>query len=136
MKAVRTGVREWICTNDRGGVVKVADAKEADAFSPGELLQLAAATCAGLSIDHRLTHDLGEDIFVTLEVEPDRVPEENRYSGIRTRVRLDLSSLDETQLEGLKRRVQDAIDRACTVGRTLAAGAEATTVLDNTGENS
>lgn len=134
MKAVRTGVREWICTNDRGAVVKVADAKEDDAFSPGELLQLAAATCAGLSIDHRLTHDLGEDIFVTLEVEPDRVTEENRYSGIRTRVRLDLSSLDEEQLEGLKQRVQDAIDRACTVGRTLAAGAHTTTELVNEGE--
>lgn len=131
MRAVRTGVREWIATNDRGAIVKVGDAEAPDVFSPGELLQLAAATCAGLSMDHRLTYALGEDIQVSLEVEPVRVEEENRYSAINTTFSLDLSSLSPEELAKLKDRVDAAVERSCTVGRTLEASAESTFELIN-----
>ncbi|WP_182354508.1 OsmC family protein [Flaviflexus huanghaiensis] len=124
MKAVRTGVREWIATNDRGAVVKIGDPKAQDVFSPGELLQLAAATCAGLSIDHRLTHALGEDIHVSLEVQPESVKGENRYGAIDTVFSLDLSSLSGEELERLLEKVYEAIERSCTVKRTLDATAE------------
>ncbi len=124
MKAVRTGVREWIATNDRGAVVKIGDPEAPEVFSPGELLQLAAATCAGLSIDHRLTYALGEDIHVTLEVEPERVVGENRYSAIDTVFSLDLSSLSTEERDRLLEKVHAAIERSCTVKRTLDATAE------------
>lgn len=132
MRAVRSGVREWIATNDRGAIVKIGDPKADEVFSPGELLQLAVAACSGLSIDHRLTHALGEDVQVEFEVEPDRVPEENRYSGVRTTFKLDLSSLNDDQLAELKAKIDSAIERSCTVGRTLEASATTHIELENT----
>lgn len=131
MKAVRSGVREWIATNDRGAIVKIGDPKADEVFSPGELLQLAVAACSGLSIDHRLTHALGDDIQVTFEVEPERVPEENRYAGVTTTFKLDLSSLDEDELHALKAKIDSAIERSCTVGRTLEARATTRIELEN-----
>lgn len=131
MKAVRTGVREWIATNDRGAIVKIGDPEAHEVFSPGELLQLAAATCAGLSMDARLTYALGDDIQVTLKVEPERVPDENRYSAIATTFSLDLTSLSPEKLEKLKEKVDAAVERSCTVGRTLEASAQSTFELVN-----
>lgn len=128
MKAVRTGVREWIATNDRGAIVKIGDPEADGVFSPGELLQLAAATCACLSIDHRLTYALGEDVHVTLEVNAE-AGEENRYDVIDTAFSVDLSSLNDEELAKLLSRVEDAIARSCTVKRTLDAGAESRHVL-------
>lgn len=132
MRAVRTGQREWIAANDRGAVVKIGDPEAPECFSPGELLQLASAACAGLSIDHRLTHALGEDVHVTFDVEPERVNGENRYSAISTTFNLDLSSLPESELVKLRTRIDDAIERACTVKRTLDASAESRHVLKDT----
>lgn len=131
MKAVRTGVREWIATNDRGAIVKIGDPAAPEVFSPGELLQLAAATCAGLSVDHRLTHELGEDLSLALEVAPERVEGENRYGGITTTFHLDLSSLDEASLHALKEKLDAAIERSCTVGRTLHESASTTIEWEN-----
>lgn len=129
MKAIRTGVREWIATNDRGAIVKIGDPAAPEVFSPGELLQLAAATCAGLSIDHRLTYALGEDVHVTLDVEPDKVDEENRYSAINTTFSIDLADLGQDELLALQRKIDEAIERSCTVKRTLDATAESRHVL-------
>lgn len=126
MKAVRTGVREWIATNDRGAIVKIGDPEAPEVFSPGELLQLAGATCVGLSMDHRLTYELGDDVHVVLDVEPERMEEENRYSAIKTVFSLDLSGLSEDELVALKKKVDGAVERNCTVGRTLEASAENT----------
>ena len=131
MRAVRTGVREWIAANDRGAIVKIGDPEAPECFSPGELLQLAAAACAGLSIDHRLTHALGEDVHVTLDVEPEKVEEENRYPAINTTFNLDLSSLTEAELHKLHSKVEEAIERSCTVKRTLDASAESRHTLNN-----
>ncbi|MGO1401005.1 MAG: OsmC family protein [Flaviflexus sp.] len=126
MKAVRTGVREWIATNDRGAIVKIGDPEAPEVFSPGELLQFAGATCVGLSMDHRLTYELGDDVHVVLDVEPERMEEENRYSAIKTVFSLDLSGLSEDELVALKKKVDGAVERNCTVGRTLEASAENT----------
>jgi len=132
MKAIRTGVREWIASNDRGAVIKIGDRAAEDCFSPGELLQLSAAVCAGMSMDHRLTHTLGDDIHVTLDVEAEEVEDENRYSAIRTTFNLDLSSLSEEELIALNKKVNQAIERSCTIKRTLDASASARHTLRNT----
>jgi len=133
LHAVRTGEREWIATNDRGGVVKVGDAKAADVFSPGELLVLALATCGALSADHRLTHALGDDLTATLEAEPIRDRQNNRYTGITARIGVDLSALDDAARERLDDLVAAAIERSCTVGRTLATGTPTTVTVEDTG---
>lgn len=136
MKAVRTGVREWIATNDRGAIVKIGDPEAPEVFSPGELLQLAGATCVGLSMDHRLTYELGDDVHVVLDVEPERMEEENRYSAIKTVFSLDLSGLSEDELVALKKKVDGAVERNCTVGRTLEASAENTYEFTDTSNSS
>lgn len=132
MRAVRSGVREWIASNERGAIVKIGDPAAPECFSPGELLQLATAACAGLSIDHRLTYALGDDIHVTFDVEPEKVEEENRYSAINTTFNLDLSSLSADELTKLQTRVEEAIERSCTVKRTLDATAESKHTLNST----
>ncbi|MGO1460564.1 MAG: OsmC family protein [Flaviflexus sp.] len=136
MKAVRTGVREWIATNDRGAIVKIGDPEAPEVFSPGELLQFAGATCVGLSMDHRLTYELGDDVHVVLDVEPERMEEENRYSAIKTVFSLDLSGLSEDELVALKKKVDGAVERNCTVGRTLEASAENTYEFKDTSNSS
>lgn len=133
MKAVRSGAGEWLATNDRGAIVKVGTSETAEAFSPGELLQLASALCAALSAEARLDHAL-TDPALSLTVRPSRVEAENRYSQIDTVVRTDLSGLDAEQLEHLRLRIDAAIDRSCTVGRTLHAGATTTFRLESNDE--
>ena len=77
-------------------------------------------------MDHRLTYELGDDVHVVLDVEPERMEEENRYSAIKTVFSLDLSGLSEDELVALKKKVDGAVERNCTVGRTLEASAENT----------
>lgn len=125
MKAVRSGKFEYLATNDRGAIVKIGRAGEPDVFSPGELLQLASATCIALSAEARITHAI-PDPFISLNISVDKNSEENRYEGISTDIVVDLSSLSAEELSALKEKVDEAVARACTVGRTLKNGASTT----------
>ncbi|MFC7406244.1 OsmC family protein [Georgenia alba] len=125
--AERTGTRSYTGRNARGAEVLVGDGE--GQFTPGELLQIALATCCTLSADHRLAHALGDDFAATVGVSAEKNKEENRYASLTAEIVTDLSGLDDQTRTRTVERAEAAIERQCTVGRTLAAGAGHTVVF-------
>lgn len=119
--AERTGTREYTGRSSRGAHVLIGDGP--DRFTPGELLQLALAACSALSADHRLTHALGAGFAATAGVSVQKIEEENRYEHLTVEIVTDLSPLPPEEREHTLARAEAAIERHCTVGRTLSAGA-------------
>ena len=120
--AERVGTRRYTGHNARGAQVRIGPVEAGDVFTPGELLKIALAGCAGMSADHSLTRRLGPDIAVTVRVAgPNR---DERYPQVHEEISVDLSSLDDAERDRVLTVVQRAVDRNCTVGRTLESGAE------------
>lgn len=122
--AERVGTRMYVARNDRGGEVLVGPAEVDGTFTPGELLALALAVCSGMSADHRLAHHLGADFQAVLGVERRPVEEENRYGSFDVDIAVDLSGLGEEERSRVVERAARAVERGCTVGRTVKAGAD------------
>ncbi|MFI1913182.1 OsmC family protein [Nocardia sp. NPDC020380] len=120
--AERTGTRAYIGRNNRGGEVLIASAGVPGAFTPGELLKIALAGCTGLSADFTLSRRLGDDFDSTVRVSGDADRENEVYPELTEQFELDLSELDKDARERLLVAAQRAIDKVCTVGRTLKAG--------------
>ncbi|TQL63727.1 OsmC family protein [Rarobacter faecitabidus] len=123
VSVTRDGHRRFTGRSQRGGVVAIGDKSYPDTFTPGELLKVALAACAGFSAEQAITRRLGEDAAVAIEVGGDAHATEDRYDVLTERIELDLSSLDESARARLITVIGRAIDQACTVGRTLEAGA-------------
>lgn len=119
--AERTGTRQYLAHNARGGEVRVGMGP--GEFSPGELLKIALATCSTLSADHRLAKALGEDFEANVICASIKNEEEERYSDLDVQIVTSLSALSPQQLATLHERVEGAIERGCTVGHTLDKGA-------------
>lgn len=119
--AERTGTRQYLGHNNRGGEVRIGMGP--GEFSPGELLKLALATCNTLSADHRLAKALGEDFDATVVCASLKNEAEERYSDLDVQIITDLTSLSAEELDKLAERVDGAIERGCTVGHTLEKGA-------------
>ena len=66
LRGEREGKGVYVLRNGRGGEVRVGVAGTPDSFTPGELLQMAVATCAALSADHVLGSRLGHDFEAAL----------------------------------------------------------------------
>ncbi|GAA4416404.1 OsmC family protein [Georgenia halophila] len=127
--AERTGTRSYTGRNARGAEVLVGDGE--GRFTPGELLQIALATCSTLSADHRLAHALGDDFAAVVGVSAEKNAEDNRYGSITAEIVTDLSRLDEETMAKTVERADAAIERQCTVSRTLTAGAGNTVFFTN-----
>lgn len=121
--AERTADGRYIARNERGAEVIVGAPGGEGSFSPGELLKIAVATCSALSADHILASRLGKDFPASVSISSTSVPDENRYAEIASILNVDLSTLPEERREALIARAMKAIDRICTVGRTLEHGA-------------
>lgn len=121
--AARAGTAVYVGRNERGAQVRIGASGVEGVFSPGELLQLALATCSALSADHVLRSRLGDDFAATVGVSAESVPDENRYGSFVIEALTDLSELEPDRAEKLIERVVRAAERQCTVGRTLKAGA-------------
>lgn len=119
----RTGTREYTGRNTRGAEVSIGPVESGAVFTPGELLKIALAGCSGMSADTALSHRLGDDVAVTVEVEGANYKPEDRYPALTERMVVDLSGLDEATKERLLRVVHRAVEQHCTVGNTLKAGA-------------
>ncbi|MCL2595151.1 MAG: OsmC family protein [Promicromonosporaceae bacterium] len=119
----RNGERRYTGHNGRGGRVEMGPVEQEGAFTPGELMKLALAGCAGMSSDFRFRRVLGDDYQVTIRVEATKHAEDDRYDAFRETFEIDLSSLDEETRAKTIASAQAAIDRLCTVGNTIKASA-------------
>ena len=132
LDATRVGTRTYLARNERGAEIVVGPKEVPGAFTPGELLQIALAACAGMSSDHRLAHALGDDFESTLEIGAVSVDGENRYERVNVDISVDTAALDEATLAHLRERAALLITKNCTVGRTLRAGADYAVTIDPT----
>lgn len=121
--AERTGTRAYTGRNNRGGEVLIASAGVPGAFTPGELLKIALAGCTGLSADFTLSRKLGDNFDANVRVSGDADRENETYPELNESFELDLSELDEETRRRVLVAAQRAIEKVCTVGRTLKAGA-------------
>ena len=110
--------------NERGTSVLIGSRDIEGAFSPGELLKIALAGCAGLTADRVISRRVGADTPVIIGVRTQNHPTEDRYVQFTETISLDLSALDDGQRAELAATVERALGRSCTVGSTLLAGAD------------
>ncbi|ROS78731.1 OsmC family protein [Cellulomonas sp. PhB143] len=119
----RTGTRTYRGFSARGASIDIGPASEGAVFTPGELLKIALAACAGMSSDVTFARRLGDDYRVTIHVDGTKDLTEDRYPTLSERFDVDLSSLDDAARERLLTVAERAIAKTCTVGNTLKAGA-------------
>lgn len=126
----RTGTRRYTGRSSRGAEVLVGSESVDGVFTPGELLKIALAACTGMSSDLPLSRRLGDDYQATVEVSGVADRENERYSELAEVLKIDLGEMDPEAQERLLTVVQRAIDKVCTVGRTLKAGTTVTLDID------
>jgi uncharacterized OsmC-like protein len=122
----RTGIRRYTGRSDRGAQVLIGSATDEGVFTPGELLKIALAGCAGLSSDQPLRRRLGDDYPAVIRVSGDADRDQERYPLLQEKLEVDLSGLSAEDRDRLLLVVTRAIDQVCTVGRTLKSGTEIT----------
>ncbi|NKY35255.1 OsmC family protein [Nocardia speluncae] len=122
----RAGTRRYTGRSSRGAEVLIGSESVPGVFTPGELLKIALAACSGMSSDFPLSRRLGDDYDATIRVSGAADRENEVYPQLDEVFELDLSELDEAARERLLVTVQRAIDKVCTVGRTLKAGSKVT----------
>jgi len=125
----RVGPREYIGHNDRGATVRIAGGGVEGAWTPGELLKIAAAGCTGLVTDKALARRIGDDYQGQVHVSGVKNDEENRYASLEEKLVADLSALEPEARERLLKLLESTVHTQCTVGRTIEAGAPIALVL-------
>jgi len=122
----RTGTRRYTGRSSRGAEVLIGPETVDGVFTPGELLKVALAACTGLSSDFPLSRRLGENYDATIRVSGTADRANEVYPQLDEVLELDLSELDPEARQRLLDTVRRAVDKVCTVGRTLKAGANVT----------
>ena len=118
----RTGTRRYTGRSSRGAEVLVGSGDVEGVFTPGELMKIALAACSAMSSDLPLARRLGDDYRATVAVSGPADREQERYPLLAETLQLDLSGLSEREAEQVRVVATRAIDRTCTVGRTLTSG--------------
>lgn len=126
----RTDVRRYTGRSTRGAEVLVGSEDVEGVFTPGELMKIALAACSGMASDHSLRSRLGDDYAATIRVAGPADREQERYPRLEERLEIDLSGLSEAERAKLLTIVGRAVDKVCTVGRTLKSGTEVTFEID------
>lgn len=126
----RTGTRRYTGHSSRGAEVLIGSDGVPGVFTPGELLKIALAACSGMSSDFPLSRRLGDDYDATIRVSGAADREREVYPKLDEVLELDLSELDAEAQERLIALVERSVDKVCTVGRTLKAGAEVTLTIE------
>jgi uncharacterized OsmC-like protein len=119
----RNGTRTYTGFSGRGARVDIGPVTAGAVFTPGELLKIALAACAGMSSDTKFARVLGDDYKVKITVEGPKDATEDRYPSLHEVFEIDLTSLDDAVRDKTLLLAQRSIDRACTVANTLKAGA-------------
>lgn len=123
VEVTHTGSHTFEATNARGAKALVGRAGAEGVFSPGELLLAAVAACVGVTADSLVVRRVGED--AAFRVRADRTKESedaHEFLSIESELDVDMSSLDDEQREALVTAVDRAVERLCTVSRTIKKG--------------
>ncbi|GIH16712.1 OsmC family protein [Rugosimonospora africana] len=123
LKIERTGTHTFTGTNARGATVRIGGNDVPGAFTPGELLQIATAGCAALTVEELLTQCAGDDAPLTATVSPERAPDVREYERLRVTLYADLSFLDDATHARVLDAMHTAIRTRSTVTRTVERGA-------------
>ena len=124
LSAERVGPRRYTGRNSRGAEVSMGPAEAGAVFTPGELLKIALAGCAGMSADTAISRRLGPQVAITVHVAGIKNVGDERYPALQEELVVDLSGLDEAERDRVVTVVRRAVARSCTVGRTLERGAD------------
>ncbi|WP_432847027.1 OsmC family protein [Amycolatopsis sp. CA-161197] len=119
LEVQREGEHQFVGRNERGAEVRIGRTGAEGAFSPSELLQIATAGCSAVTAENLITRRIGEDSKFRVGVIADRREGASELDGVHVTFDVDVSSLDAQQREDLAAAVDRAIDRLCTVSRTL-----------------
>lgn len=120
--AERTGTFTYTGRSSTGAEVTIGPRDTGGTFTPSDLFALGLAACNLMSADKVLARRLGDDFEATVGVQTTLVAGENRYGKGDVEIVVDLSALDDEEREQLVGLVHKAVERGCTVGRTLDAG--------------
>lgn len=113
----RAGTQHYQGENKRGATIDVG--YEPGQWSPGELLKIALAGCNALSAEARLAAALGDDFAMGVGIDGEYSKKDNRYESFIVELLPDFDDLSAEQVESVIRRALRAVQRQCTVGRTL-----------------
>lgn len=130
VSVVRTGSRTFEGMNERGSTVRIGPADAEGHFTPGELLKLALVGCAGMSADRVAARRLGDDFAMTVWAHGKSDHGENRYRRIEEEVLVDLSGLEPEERQQLIDIMRKAIERGCTVARSVEGSIDLETTID------
>ncbi|MET7999126.1 OsmC family protein [Amycolatopsis sp. NPDC005232] len=119
LEVQREGEHQFVGRNERGAEVRIGRKGAEGSFSPAELLQIATAGCSAVTAENLITRRIGEDSKFRVGVTADRREGASELDGVHVTFDVDVSSLDAEQREALATAVDRAIDRLCTVSRTL-----------------
>ncbi|WP_370968063.1 OsmC family protein [Amycolatopsis sp. cg9] len=122
LEVQRDGQHAFVGRNDRGAEVRLGRAGAEGAFSPAELLQIAAAGCSAVTAEELITRRVGDDSKFRVTVTADRREGASELDAVHVAFDVDVSTLAADQREALAGAVDRAIERLCTVSRTLKKG--------------
>jgi uncharacterized OsmC-like protein len=119
----RIDKHDFIGRNDRGATVRIGRSGAPGSFTPGELLQIATAGCTAITTEELVTRRAGDDTRMVTTVDHVRAEGAREYERIRVQLHAELAFLDEDTRERVMRAMRAAVERQCTVSRTLERGA-------------
>jgi uncharacterized OsmC-like protein len=122
LEVQRDGQHSFVGRNDRGAEVRLGRTGAEGAFSPAELLQIAAAGCSAVTAEELITRRVGEAAKFRVTVDADRREGASELDAVHVAFDVDVSTLAADQREALAGAVDRAIERLCTVSRTLKKG--------------
>lgn len=131
VRVQRDGEHRFTATNERGARVAIGRDGAENAFTPGELLLAAIASCSAVTSENLLTRRLGESLELAVNADRDKDPDDpHKFSSVQVSFDVDLSTLEEEgQRDALVDAVHRAIERVCTVSRTVETGTPITVTL-------
>ena len=133
VSVTRTGSRTYEGLNERGATVRIGGSElEGEHFTPGELLKIALIGCAGLSTDRVAARRLGDDYAITIWAHGVSDPDQNRYLRVEEELLVDLGGLDPSDRTKLIDIMERAIERGCTVARSVEDSIDLVTTIDGT----
>ncbi len=120
----RDGPHHFTARNERGAQVAVGRDDTPDSFTPGEMLLAAIAACSAVTTENILVRRLGDETEQVVHADREKAPEDpHKFSSIKVAYDINLDAVeDPEERRKLSEAVQRAVERFCTVSRSVEEG--------------